>query len=70
MYIAAVSIVYRLNKALLYFNGRLKKKNTESLLPELSVIQFINNLDNDIESNIRSNMKKLSKCNFIFAVEN
>ena len=26
--ISAIAIVYRINKALLYFNGRLKKKNT------------------------------------------
>lgn len=67
--LSAVSIVYRLNKALLYFNGRLKKKNTENLLSELSVIQFINGMENDIEANIKNNMKKLNKSNFIFAVE-
>lgn len=67
--ISAIAIVYRINKALLYFNGKLKKKNTEILLPELSIIQFIDNFGIGIESNIINNMKKLSKSTFIFVIE-
>ena len=67
--ISAIAIVYRINKALLYFNGRLKKKNTEVLLPELSIIQFIEGIGESIELNIINNMKKLSKSNFIFVIE-
>jgi len=67
--ISAIAIVYRINKALLYFNGKLKKKNTEILLPELSIIQFIDNFGIGIESNIINNMKKLNKSTFIFVIE-
>ena len=67
--ISVIAIVYRINKALLYFNGRLKKKNTEVLLPELSIIQFIEDIGESIELNIINNMKKLSKSSFIFVIE-
>lgn len=67
--ISVIAIVYRINKALLYFNGRLKKKNTEVLLPELSIIQFIEGIGESIELNIINNMKKLSKSSFIFVIE-
>ena len=67
--ISVIAIVYRINKALLYFNGRLKKKNTEVLLPELSIIQFIEGIGESVELNIINNMKKLSKSSFIFVIE-
>ena len=67
--ISVIAIVYRINKALLYFNGRLKKKNTEVLLPELSIIQFIEGIGESIELNIINNMKKLSKSSFIFVID-
>lgn len=67
--ISVIAIVYRINKALLYFNGKLKKKNVENLLSELSIIQFIDNFGIGIESNIKNNMKKLNKSNFIFVIE-
>ena len=67
--ISVIAIVYRINKALLYFNGRLKKKNTEVLLPELSIIQFVEGIGESVELNIINNMKKLSKSSFIFVIE-
>lgn len=67
--LTVIVVVYRFSKAFLYFNAKFKKKNTENLLPSVSVIVFLDEYNDKIESNIKQNLKKMNKSNFIFVLD-
>lgn len=62
-------IIYKILKALNYFNAKFKKRDIDYLYEELSIVQIIENFDDFIENNIKNNIKNLKNCHFIFILE-
>ena len=66
--ISVVIIIYRINKALIYFNAKFKRGNTDYLLSEVSVIQIITENRKDLRKNLENNIRKMAASNFLFVV--